>query len=261
MPCLKQLAGVDTADHPGPSTRIRTSHLPTSIAAHVPVKRNEAQRHDPKPDHSRSPSGTTLGSGSGARGPRCERYRRQHRRALLPRRVGGLSCRCGSWPDAELARLSAWPAEIAPDDLVMSSSLPPMTMWRGCAPLTGWRTSSVSPCSCPHCRGWGWVPDELADCPAAAVARLAAGLAVDPAVAGELLAGVWRLAGPDTSGSSGAGARTARLAHGRCRGTQAARRLPACPGGQMLAHGQLWVLRPQHVELRGRETVGVEAAL
>ncbi|MGH3450023.1 MAG: DUF4158 domain-containing protein [Haloechinothrix sp.] len=90
--------------------------------------------------------------------------------------------------DADLARLSAWPSEIAAEDLVTFFTLTDDdlawldAMYRPRNELG----AAVQLCSLP----WlGWVPDELADCPPAAVARLAAGLGLDAATAGELLAG------------------------------------------------------------------------
>jgi len=75
-------------------------------------------------------------------------------------------------PDAELARLSSWPDEIADDDLVIYFTLTSDDL--------GWLASTVRVenrlgaavqlCALP----WlGWVPDDLAGCPAAAARRLA----------------------------------------------------------------------------------------
>ena len=90
--------------------------------------------------------------------------------------------------DADLASLSAWPTEIASDDLVtFFSPTDDDVAWLRAAHRPENRLGvAVQLCSLP----WlGWVPDELAGCPAAAVGRLAAGLAIDPAAAGDLLAG------------------------------------------------------------------------
>src|SRR6516225_6908978 len=45
----------------------------------------------------------------------------------------------------------------------------------------GRRTAWACWCSCARCRGWGFVPDDVASAPPAAVARLADRLGVDPA--------------------------------------------------------------------------------
>jgi TnpA family transposase len=74
--------------------------------------------------------------------------------------------------DAELARLSSWPDEVADDDLVTYFTLTGDDL--------GWLASNVRVenrlgaavqlCALP----WlGWIPDELSACPAAAVRRLA----------------------------------------------------------------------------------------
>ena len=74
--------------------------------------------------------------------------------------------------DAELARLSGWPDEIADEDLVTYFALTGDDL--------GWLASTVrlenrlgaavQLCSLP----WlGWIPDDLAGCPPAAVRRLA----------------------------------------------------------------------------------------
>src|SRR5215212_8859899 len=109
-------------------------------------------------------------------------------RAWLSRWFGGCVVPVRFLTDADLARLSAWPSEIAPEDLVTFFTLTDDdlawldTMYRPGNQLG----AAVQLCALP----WlGWVPDELADCPPAAVARLAAGLALDAATAGERLAG------------------------------------------------------------------------
>jgi hypothetical protein len=94
--------------------------------------------------------------------------------------------------DAELARLSGWPDEIADEDLVTYFALT--------GDDVGWLASTVrlknrlgaavQLCSLP----WlGWIPDDLAGCPPAAVRRLANQLQLaDDDVAGMLAAyGGW----------------------------------------------------------------------
>lgn len=88
--------------------------------------------------------------------------------------------------------LRAWPTEIAADDLVtfFSPTDDDVTWLRGAHRPENQLGVVVQLCSLP----WlGWVPDELADCTAAASARLAAILAIDPAAGGGLLAyGGWQ---------------------------------------------------------------------
>jgi hypothetical protein len=93
--------------------------------------------------------------------------------------------------DAELARLSSWPDEIADDDLVIYFTLTGDDL--------GWLASTVRVenrlgaavqlCTLP----WlGWVPDDLDGCPAAATRRLADQLQLDDDLAGLLSAyGGW----------------------------------------------------------------------
>jgi hypothetical protein len=56
--------------------------------------------------------------------------------------------------DAELARLSGWPEEIADEDAVTFFTLTAEDLpgWQAStATTTGW----ASRCSCARCRGWG----------------------------------------------------------------------------------------------------------
>jgi Domain of unknown function (DUF4158) len=90
--------------------------------------------------------------------------------------------------DADLARLNGWPTEITVEDLVTFFTFTDDDRARLRATFRPGNQlgAAVQLCLLP----WpGWVPDELADGPPAAVARLAAGLALDPAAAGEFLAG------------------------------------------------------------------------
>jgi hypothetical protein len=90
--------------------------------------------------------------------------------------------------DAELARLSGWPEEIADEDAVTFFTFAGGDL----AWLAGFNRDdnrlgvAVQLCTLP----WlGWVPDDLSGCPAPAVARLADALSIDRAAAAELLAG------------------------------------------------------------------------
>jgi hypothetical protein len=115
----------------------------------------------------------------------------------------------GSIPsDAELARLSGWPDEIADDDLVTYFTLTSDDL--------GWLASTVRAenrlgaavqlCTLP----WlGWIPDELSACPAAAIRRRAA---TRRRRRGGAAVGVRRVGRPDPTRSPSAGARPARLA-------------------------------------------------
>jgi len=74
--------------------------------------------------------------------------------------------------DAELARLSGWPSEIAEDDLVTFFTLTDDDLgWLGSNYRYENRLgAAVQLCTPP----WlGWIPDELSDCPPAAIDRLA----------------------------------------------------------------------------------------
>jgi hypothetical protein len=74
--------------------------------------------------------------------------------------------------DAELARLSSWPDEIADDDLVSYFTLTSDDLgWLGSnVRVENWLGAAVQLCALP----WlGWIPDELSACPSAAVRRLA----------------------------------------------------------------------------------------
>jgi Domain of unknown function (DUF4158) len=74
--------------------------------------------------------------------------------------------------DAELARLSSWPDEIADDDLVSYFTLTSDDLgWLGSnVQVENWLGAAVQLCALP----WlGWIPDELSACPSAAVRRLA----------------------------------------------------------------------------------------
>ena len=95
--------------------------------------------------------------------------------------------------DADLARLSGWPGEIADEDLVTFFTLTGDDLaWLS----TNYRDENrlgvaVQMCALP----WlGWVPDDLAGCPSTAFARLCTALAVDSVGGSELLAryGGWQ---------------------------------------------------------------------
>ena len=79
--------------------------------------------------------------------------------------------------DADLARLSSWPDEIAAEDLVTFFTLSPDDL----AWLAGFNRDdnrlgvAVQLCALP----WlGWIPDDPASCPPPALARLAAALTI-----------------------------------------------------------------------------------
>jgi hypothetical protein len=95
--------------------------------------------------------------------------------------------------DAELARLSGWPGEVADEDLVTFFTLTDDDLaWLGASYRLENRLGvAVQLCTLP----WlGWVPDDLAGCPSTAIARLAAALAPGPGDASGLLAsyGGWQ---------------------------------------------------------------------
>jgi hypothetical protein len=74
--------------------------------------------------------------------------------------------------DAELARLSSWPDEIADDGLVTYFTLTSDDFdWLGAnVRIENRLGAAVQLCALP----WlGWIPDDLAGCPAAAARRLA----------------------------------------------------------------------------------------
>ncbi len=74
--------------------------------------------------------------------------------------------------DAELARLSSWPDEIADDDLVTFFTLTSDDLgWLGSNVRVENRLgAAVQLCALP----WlGWIPDDLSGCPSPAVDRLA----------------------------------------------------------------------------------------
>lgn len=74
--------------------------------------------------------------------------------------------------EAELARLSSWPDEIAEDDLVTYFTLTSDDLdWLGSTVRSENRVgAAVQLCALP----WlGWIPDELSACPPAAVRLLA----------------------------------------------------------------------------------------
>ena len=82
--------------------------------------------------------------------------------------------------DAELARLSSWPDEIAEHDLVTFFTLTSDdAAWlSGNVRVENRLGAAVQLCTLP----WlGWIPDDLTDCPSAAVSRLGSllGLALD----------------------------------------------------------------------------------
>ncbi|MGB8383179.1 MAG: DUF4158 domain-containing protein, partial [Dermatophilaceae bacterium] len=90
--------------------------------------------------------------------------------------------------DPELARLSGWPGEIADEDAVTYFTRRPIDLsW-----LAGFNRAenrlgvAVQLCTL----SWlGWVADDLAGVPMAALGRLAAALAIDPGAAADVLAG------------------------------------------------------------------------
>jgi hypothetical protein len=73
--------------------------------------------------------------------------------------------------DAELARLSGWPGEIADDDLVTFFTLTGDDLaWLGRNVRVENRLGAAVQLSALP---WlGWIPDELSGCPSAAVERL-----------------------------------------------------------------------------------------
>ena len=89
--------------------------------------------------------------------------------------------------DAELARLSSWPDEIAEHDLVTFFTLTSDEVaWLGGNVRVENRLgATVQLCTLP----WlGWVPDDLTGCPSAAVSRLGGQLGLAPDEVPELLA-------------------------------------------------------------------------
>jgi len=88
--------------------------------------------------------------------------------------------------DAELARLSGWPSELADDDLITFFTLTDDDLgWLG--PNYRYENrlgAAVQLCALP----WlGWIPDELTSCPSAAVDRLADRLGIGSGERTELL--------------------------------------------------------------------------
>lgn len=110
--------------------------------------------------------------------------------------------------EAELARLSSWPDEIAEDDLVTYFTLTSDDLdWLGSTVRSENRVgAAVQLCALP----WlGWIPDELSACPPAAVRLLADQLQLAdtmrlagsrPTVVGKVVPGVitgrWCSTGP-----------------------------------------------------------------
>ena len=89
--------------------------------------------------------------------------------------------------DAELARLSSWPDEIAEHDLVTFFTLTSdeVAWLRGNVRVENRLGATVQLCTLP----WlGWVPDDLTGCPSAAVSRLGGQLGLAPDEVPELLA-------------------------------------------------------------------------
>ena len=89
--------------------------------------------------------------------------------------------------DAELARLSSWPDEIAEHDLVTFFTLTSdeVAWLRGNVRVENRLGATVQLCTLP----WlGWVPDDLTGCPSAAVSRLGGQLGLAPNEVPELLA-------------------------------------------------------------------------
>jgi hypothetical protein len=82
-------------------------------------------------------------------------------------------------PDPRACRPSSWPDEIAVEDAVTHFTLPPTT-----SRLAGfnrrWHNHVGVAVNYRRCRGWRLIPDDLADCPATALDRLAAALAIAP---------------------------------------------------------------------------------
>jgi TnpA family transposase len=95
--------------------------------------------------------------------------------------------------DAELARLSSWPEEIAAEDLVTFFTLPLDDLgWLAGFNRDGNRLgAAVQLCALP----WlGWIPDDPGGCPTPALARLASALSITAESAAGLLAdfGGWQ---------------------------------------------------------------------
>ena len=89
--------------------------------------------------------------------------------------------------DAELARLSGWPHDVADDDLVTFFTLTSDDLgWLGSNVRIDNRLgAAVQLCTLP----WlGWIPDDLNGCPSAAVDRLASRLGLAGADVPGLLA-------------------------------------------------------------------------
>jgi hypothetical protein len=89
--------------------------------------------------------------------------------------------------DAELARLSGWPDDVADDDLVTFFTLTSDDMgWLGSnIRIENRLGAAVQLCALP----WlGWIPDDLSGCPSAAVDRLATRLGLAGADVAGLLA-------------------------------------------------------------------------
>ena len=132
--------------------------------------------------------------------------------------------------DAELARLSSWPDEIAVEDAVTFFTLSADDL----AWLAGFnrpRTGSAPPSKLSTLPWLGWIPDDLAGCPAAALDRLAHGVGY----ARMRRRHCWR---PTAAGRAEPAGNTAHgcwlgWVGGVCRRrTQAARRVPAGPGAR-----------------------------
>jgi hypothetical protein len=90
--------------------------------------------------------------------------------------------------DPELARLAGWPGDIADEDAITFFTLPADDrVWvRGFNRDENRLGVAVQLCTLP----WlGWIPNDLTGCPPMALARLCAGLAIDPTAATVLLAG------------------------------------------------------------------------
>src|SRR5258707_15531443 len=95
--------------------------------------------------------------------------------------------------DAELARLSSWPDEIAEHDLVTFFTLTSDdAAWlSGNVRVENRLGAAVQLCALP----WlGWIPDDPAGCPASALVRLATALTINAESAADLLAayGGWQ---------------------------------------------------------------------
>jgi hypothetical protein len=130
--------------------------------------------------------------------------------------------------DAELARLSSWPDEIAEHDLItfFTVTSDDAAWLSGNIRVENRLGAAVQLCTLP----WlGWIPNDLTGCPSAAVSRLGSQLGLAPDDLPELLAsyGGWE---GRTRRDHRARAHTARLASLRYRRAQAARRVPAGAG-------------------------------